>query len=736
MTRTTLSHGVSAYALGIGILTTAASAQEALPTIDIGSSSAGSRMTISSPASANQTGYARTTSSAATKTETKLLDTPQSVQIIPHEVIEDKQAISLQEIVQNVSGVQLENSSNPYDQFLIRGFSNGYGRINRNGLRMEGLIGATEAAFTDRVEIVKGPNSMLYGRIEPGGLVNVVTKRPQETFSANVSEQFGSWGLSRTVADATGPVDDEKSVLYRLMAVYDRADSFVNFDHRDNGAAALFLTFRPTERFEANVQFEHYQKKIASDGSWIPVDARTGRPFVLPRSFSMADPSKWSDFPTVVHRTIYAFDWTYKFDEDWKIVNRFNYVDNDENQNGLGFGGFDGVNIYRTPWMGNIKRAMLSANLDVTGKTTTGPFDHNLLVGADWFSYQDDLLNSPSSYDGLPLNIFAPAYGNVSAAWRLVADSGRSNVTWRTRSKNFGVYAQDQISFWDDRVHLLLGGRWDTADQHFATVYGDPFASCYPYCTGYPLKRYADTTPLSPRAGLVFKVDETTSLYGSYVRSSGTNNGYTSDGSVIPPERGLQWEVGAKKQFFDGRVMASVALFDLRKKNVLQADPLRPGVSVPVGEVTSRGVEFDISGQITDNLNVIASYTFDSVKITNDNNNGNVGKRYYGVAPNVANLWAKWDTAPGAAEGWEFGGGFYAMDNRWGDNANSWFMPGYIKFDAMGAYRTTLFGHGVTVRLNVKNLTDRRYFTNAGGWVPAAQYGQPRTFMGEIAFKW
>jgi iron complex outermembrane receptor protein len=748
MTRITLSRGVSACALGIALLTSA-QAQEALPVIDIGAGAAPARRADAAVSGdpEKQTGYARTTSFGATKTQTPFIDTPAAVQIIPHEVIADQQSLNTMELVKNVSGVQA--TGRYFDSYLIRGFKTGYGETYRNGLKLEAMLGGEEVAFTDRVEIVKGPNSVLYGRIEPGGFVNVVTKRPQEEFKAEAHEQFGSWGLSRTSFDVTGPVDQAKTVLYRLMGVYDHADSFVDYEHRDNGAVALFLTFRPTQNFEFNVQVEHYQKRQTGPSGigTIPVDLRydadgnaqvipgyNDRPLNLGRNFSIGDPGLWNNQPYVVRRTLFAYDWTYKFDEKWKITNRLHYSGSNDSHYGFEtYGGFDGTTIYRAFYTDRNSNQSLSTNLDLAGEFTTGPVTHRPLVGIDWFSTERNSVGSDSY--GYPLNIYAPVYGNIDS--KLAYDSyiTGSNLLWRATNRDFGVYAQDQMSFFDDRIHLLLGGRWDKAQSGYPKDYGDGWASCYPFCTGFPGNHYPEKPKLSPRAAVLFKVTDDLSVYGSYVRSLGPNNGVSRDGSAFPPQEGLQWEVGVKKLWLDGRVITSLALFDLRKKNLLQRDPFFPGRSFAIGEVASRGIELDISGQVTENLSVIASYTFDSVKLTNDNNNGNVGKRYNGAAPNVGNIWAKWDTAPHQSEGFEFGGGLYASDERYGSNDNTWKLPGYVRLDAMGAYRTEIDGHKVKFQFNIKNLADRRYFEYSDGY-QYAYYGQPRTFMGSVNFQW
>ncbi|QGM44342.1 TonB-dependent siderophore receptor [Methylocystis heyeri] len=759
MFRISMLRGVSAGALTLVLFSSIAHAQEALPTIDVGNSAA-PQNSGADPAAQTapggkeapsaETGYRRTESYAATRTNTPLIDTPAAVQIVPRQLIEDKQILNTMEAAMNVSGVQAANGTY-YDTYLIRGFASQ--STWRNGLRLEGLIDDEETAFTERVEVVKGPSSVLYGRIDPGGFVNVVTKRPQEQFKAELSEQAGSWGLSRTVADVTGPIDAEKTVLYRAIGVYDHRDSFVNFEHRNNGAAALFLTFRPTQQFEFNTQFEHYEKEqTVPDGEGaIPVNLLywpNGKPLVLPgfndrplnlpRSFSVSDPAMWTNFPYVVHRTLYYYDWSYRLNENWKVTQRLHYLMNIENQTGIGdWNGFDGMTINRAFINYGMNRKTINTNLDLVGEVETGPLTHKLLAGLDWYQYEE---NSPGFIGGgaltPPLNIYAPAYGYFTGLLHYMADSARNNILFRYRWSDFGVYGQDQISALDGRLQILLGGRWDKTYSVQSDTYGSSGSNCFPNCTGYPMTQYPENAALSPRAAALYKLYDNISVYGSYVHSTGASNGASvTDGSHPAPEVARQWEAGIKSQWLDDRLTASVALFDLRKNNVLQPDPANPGMSIAVGQVTSRGVEFDLAGQVTDNLNVIASYTFDVVKITNDNNNGNVGKWYYGAAPNVGNIWAKWDTAPHLPQGWEFGAGAYAMDSRYGSNDNSWKMPGYVKFDTMLAYRLPVDGHQVTFRFNVKNITDRRYFTYSDTSA-FAYYGQPRTFLAQVNMAW
>jgi iron complex outermembrane receptor protein len=206
-------------------------------------------------------GYTTSIVSAATKMPTPVLETPMAVQSVSSEVIDDRQITSIQEAVKNVSGVQTPTSVF-YDSYMIRGFSTGANTF-RNGLKTYGVTGTEDMAFVDRVEIAKGPTAMLYGRVQPGGLVNIVTKSPKADPAYSVQQQLGSYSAFRTVGDATGAVNSSKTLLYRVMAVYDKGKSFVDFNQHENKALAAYLAWQPSTRFIANMQYEYYDNKVA-----------------------------------------------------------------------------------------------------------------------------------------------------------------------------------------------------------------------------------------------------------------------------------------------------------------------------------------------------------------------------------------------------------------------------------------------------------------------------------------
>jgi iron complex outermembrane recepter protein len=772
MIRPSLLRGASAGALAVVLFSSLAPAQEALPAIDIGAArlaaSNAAPAQASAPTSAKERAkaeehaYTRTSATTATKTDTPILDTPRSVAVVPQQVLEDNQVTTVQESVKFVSGVQ--SNSPYYDIFYIRGLSTAQFTY-RNGLKFVALQGTTDPAFVERVEIVKGPASMLYGRVQPGGIVNFVPKTPKEEAAYSIQEQFGSWGLSRTTVDATGPLNKDKSLLYRVVGVFDRADDFVQFRQHNDGMVLAELAWKPTTNFESNLQFEYYNKTTDNAGIYgqqIPAMALSyavpgivGRPANVPRSWSSGDPGMYGNQPDTLQRELVYADWTYHINDSWKVTNRFQYdhaVEHGEYIVSQAFNAATGNDARQLQWE-NLTRDEYSLNLDLNGEVVTGPLKHKLLVGFDYFDQEAVNKGDNPAYAtaAVPtINVFAPVYAPV--AWPILAAENSialGNIWNRVRQLNYGYYFQDDINY-EDKIHLLVGGREDIAydaqselhgvSNYFygATASGTP---CFPICDGHfapPWKGTPTERKFSPNAGLLFKVTPEYSVFSSYSQSFGTSNASSAsyDGTAFKPQEAWQYEVGGKASLLDGKLNASVTAFDLHLLNVLSPDPLHTGYSVATGEVRSMGIEGDISGQVTDNISLIGSYTYDDAIILKDNTAGTgatQGKRYLDVPRHAGNIWAKYDSAPGKKEGWMFGAGVYANGERQGNNQNSWQMPGYWRTDAMLGYRTVLQGVPVEAQLNIINLNDAKYFEAALG--NYAYYGAPRTFKGSIKVK-
>ena len=673
--------------------------------------------------------YSATRTSSATKNDTPLLETPMAVQVVPRDVIDDRLSRTGLQVISNVSGVQ-PALYQFYDFYQLRGFTSTYGNVFRDGLQLQGINGAENLAFVESVEVVKGPSSVLYGQIDPGGFVNMVTKKPQAEQAISLEQQFGSWGSSRSTFDATGKLSDDGALLYRFIFDADKADSWVDNVHHDNTAFAASVSWKPSARLESNFQLEHYNSKLTWPEGTVPVIG--DQPANLPRNFTSIYPASWTDYPYTVDRSLLAYSWNYLLDSGWKVTNRFHYLTTDENQRGVYADGFDGVDTFATsrftntaPWA----RETYNTNLDIQGDIKLGSVTHKLLVGTDWSQFTDRSSGSTGSIPGAPaIQIYNPVFANIQSTLQGLAAADAGNIIYTDKSTDFGLYFQDQIAL-NSQWNALVGGRWDWATSNYATTYGDRSSGCYPTCTGEPVISDPDLHEFSPRAGLLFKATPEVSIYASYSKSFGLGNGASNTGEPFPPEVGEQYELGTKWTALGGKVTASLTYFDLTKKNIAQYDPVTYDKFI-VGEVNSKGIEFDIAGQVSKNISVIGSYTYDDAIITRDPLNGTQLNHFSGVAPQVASVWTKYDSAPGAQTGWAFGVGLYGSSARWGDDANTWQLPGYGRLDAMVGYRTGLAGHRVTAQLNVNNLLDKWYFES--GSYGMAAYGAPRNILASL----
>jgi iron complex outermembrane recepter protein len=626
--------------------------------------------------------YAAANAKTATKTDTPLMETPVSVQVVPRAVMDDQQVISVGDALKNVSGAQPAGYGF-YDSFILRGFE-GDTSTFRNGLRYSNIT-SLETANLERIEVLKGPAAVLFGRGEPGGLVNLTTKRPLEEAYYSIQQQFGSYDLFRTTIDATGPVLSDRSLLYRMNLAYNDKNSFQDFVTEQSVFVAPSITWRPNDKFVGNLDIE-YQHNEFIDVSDIGIPAIGNRPAPIPLTRFLGDPAA----KNVQDRILVGLDWTYKFNDDWKLTNRFQYNDVFYDQNTFYANEFNPATglLSRGYWQADMNRTSFATNLDLTGHFKTGILEHDILVGFDYLRF-DSYYQAFSDVTPLvpPTNIFNPSYGiDISSITpRDYNTFGFNPEQW------YGVYFQDQITLWD-KVHILGGGRHDWAEVGG----GSSGTSLAKADKAIETDR---TEYFSPRVGIVYQPWHWLSLYGNYVESIGSNNGAGALGrGFLPPQTAQQWEVGIKTEWFDGKLNSTLAFFDLTKQGVATPIPGTP-FSRTLGEANSQGVELDIAGQLTENLSIIGSYAYTVAKITKDeqltfdddgneigSNPGDTGNLLPSVPRNSGSLWAKWEFTEELLRGLNIGTGVYVRGQREGDNANSFQLPGYARWDASIGY--------------------------------------------------
>jgi iron complex outermembrane receptor protein len=773
MLHTTFRRDVSAGALSLALISTAAGAQQSLPTIEIGATQrapSGTPMPASAAAAAPETsatpepssalretrdpqtpaeGYVVTNSATATKTDTPIKETPAAIIVIPRQVIQDQQNTQLAEALENVSGVRSNNNEIEGYNFKIRGFQSLV--IFRNGLALGDTGSATfDTANIERIEVLKGPASILYGRVEPGGLVNFVTKQPLERERFVLQQQFGSYEHYRTEWDVNAPVKEIPGLAYRVTGSYQNNRSFRPFQGGERLLIAPVVSYRPSAWTEFTLDTQFLGLKTQSDAG-IPASAPFGRlPASIPLNRSFQEPNDPRD-PAANYIVNYTF--RQNLNEDWRFTNLFLYSESWINKRNLINAGVeaDGVTYDRIANNQDHHARAISTNLNLEGKFTALGGKHDFLFGLDYSnSYYDYYLGLGSSV--YPIDLYSPQYGAVpsSAYWDAVIGSGvKFHNSVLTRQK--GLYAQDHIT-WFDRLHLLIGARYDVAGvvAGQSSSSGGDYSASKEASIGDRLRaRERIDTGWTPRAGVVFDFTPELSGYASYSRSFGVNNGLSASGETFPAQKALQWETGLKVQALTG-LTATLAIFQITKSNILIQDFMSVGAQKIGGLQRSRGVELDVIGRVTDRLSLVANYAYIDAKVISDNpkdplnpfGSGLYGNHLDNAPHHSGKIFATYDFGDNGL-GWRVGGGVTASTHAWADAWNTVLQPGWARLDAMASYTTQLEGHKVTAQLNLRNINNVRYYEGADNFFqpgpvppPPLLPAKPFTAVGTLRFEW
>ncbi|MEM8779298.1 MAG: TonB-dependent siderophore receptor [Cyanobacteria bacterium P01_G01_bin.49] len=659
----------------------------------------------------------------ATRTDIPLRDLPQSVQIIPQKVIEDRQAISLEEIATNSSGVIFSgNNLGRGADIAIRGFNRS--AILRDGFRVynRAAQGIPEIANLERVEIVKGPASVVFGESEPGGLINLVSKQPLSEPFYNLQLQLGNDTFVRLPFDLSGSLTEDASLKYRLNTLYQSEDSFRDFD---NGFERFFVA--PTLAWQIadstdlsfNLEYTHEIRPIDSGTATID-----GEPANIPREQILNNPSDKGEREFI--NTGYTFE--HRFNEDWKIRNAFRYISNnydtDDDTLAIPFLIDENTGIVTSTFVQE-ERAEDSFTLytNVEGDFATGKIKHNLLLGIDINHSQTDL---NTRFDPFPLNssnpnlafidIFNPDYDAfLSPEAEAIDFFNNDDVT----NNRLGIYLQDKIDLLDSLI-LLAGLRYDTFDQTTINNLDNTEVS-------------QDSDAFTPRIGIVYQPIKAISLYSNYSQSFNPQPflyNRSADGSLLEPESGEGFEVGVKAEIIPNRLSATAAYFKITKENVVTEDRFNPFAAVVIGEQQSQGIELDLTGEIQPGWNIIASYAYIDSEITEDDNPDLIGSRLPNIPENNASLWSTYEIRQGNLKGLGLGIGLNYVGERQGGLPNSFELDSYILTNAALFYNRQKW----QLRLNFDNLFDVNFIEAADTSSARKIYvGRPFVVRGSIA---
>ena len=678
--------------------------------------------------------YTLPKAATATKTDTPLMETPFTVQVIPQRVLKDldigssgmADALAYQ-------GVQSLGKAPATEDQIYRGFQTS--STLWNGIRIEELgfadaygNGGVWMDDVERLEVLKGPSSILYGRAQPGGAVNILTRKPQADFHGEVRTGIGSWSNPWVGLDLTGPLNKGKTLNSRLNASWERSDSYYHYgpEYRSSGIAPA-LSWRVTRATTIGIegQFRNLQG-INSELGAIPIDPATGRPLNV-------DPYKYSIAPGTLtkyrqSRTMLTLD--HRFHDQWSLSWKYlhdapeNLANQDAFYNNPQFPiQPDGsLVVSRWPFYNWAQTRLDATTLDLTGHLKAFGIRHTLLFGAEYYKYRNHG-RGKSDFSGDPA--YNTDYLNPSPLPTLDAIPAD---TLTTRRRQPAVYLQDQMSL-PANVHLLLGVRWQRLDE--ASSYNAvDFTSSSDYRKG----------EIQPRFGVLWRPQAWVSTYYNYSKSMGASTGLAYPGTPLPPQAARQHELGVKTEWLHDRLIATAAVFDITKFNLPSADVDHPGFNIAFGEVTSKGYEFGLQGELTANWSVLFNHTYARPKVTKaasgasgapDSSTPPEGSLLPFISNRVFSLLSSHRLPWEWAHGWTIGGSV-----QWASDANPYYystLPtgpytGYTLVSTFVSYRTKVAGLDTTLQLNVNNLFDeryQRYFLDYGG-MANGDYGAPR----------
>lgn len=671
-------------------------------------------------------GYSVRQSATGTKTDTPLLETPQSISVVTKDQIKDQGAQTVQDALQYTPGVSIQGygANAFFDGFKIRGFD---APQYLDGLRLpkDGLSFAMPKIETyglERLEVLKGPSSGLYGQTDPGGFINMISKRPIATPHYEVEGTFGSFNRIQGAFDIGGPIDRNGEFLYRVVGLARQSDTQTDFVQDNKVFIAPSLTWRPTTDTSFTI-LSHYQK-IDNKGyqQYVP-----GEVSFLPNPNGHVPYSRYIGEPSLdgykLEQAAIGYAFEHRFDNNLQFRQNLRYMEVTNNLQSVrseGMVPFSSSLVNRSYNYVNSRAQNFTADNQLQADFRTGALTHKVLVGLDYLHQtgSSDYRNSFIT----PIDAYSPVYGTPVPS----ASSLSPFMLLNNKIDQVGLYAQDQIKL--DRWTLSLTGRQDFVNTELESLAVYPKPGIY---------RRSDAATTG-RVGLNYLFDFGLSPYANYSTSFVPNANANRNGQAFKPTTGEGWEAGVKFQPVGTNLMLTAAYFDIKQNDVLTSDPVDFLFSVQTDAVRSRGIELEARGNITRELEIIAGYSHTDAKIT-ESAVGAQGKYVNGVPIDQASLWAKYTWFDGPLAGLGLGAGVRYAGESYGDLYNTFVLPDYTLFDANISYdfayvRPDL--KGWTAQVTAKNLTNRYYVASCLTGLAYCGLGTSRSILGTLKYAW
>lgn len=658
---------------------------------------------------------------------------PQTVQVLDAKTLQDLNITRLEGALELASGIAKQNNfGGLWDAFAVRGFAgdenfpSGFLVNGFNGGR--GYGGPRDASNIEKIEILKGPNGAVFGRGEPGGTVNITTKkaRTDDTFGS-FAASGGSWNTYRGEADVNIAVSDQLAI--RVNGAAEDGDSFRDVVNHTKFVASPSILYKPSNNTSLSYEMEFVDNKVTFDRGIVAINGKLG---AVPISRFLGEPG---DGRTNVKVLGHQVQLQQKISKDWFFLAGFGYRD-------TSFKGFsqdpelalgrqiidnDGQNLSRQRRFRDFNTTNTTVRGEISGKLYTGPLTHHILVGADYDRFHIDLLQiryRPPSYTaGSPItaannaiNVFNPVYGNLRTPTQTNINSDEVQKAW-------GIYFQDQVDV-TDQLKVRFGGRFDHFNQYIVN-------------RNLATNNVTDATKkrFNPTAGVLYKVTDTVSIYGGYGEGFRPNSGLDFNGNPFAPELSKSFEAGLRFAAPGDAISATLAAFTMKKNNILTSDPVNAGFSVAGGEAKSKGIEADVSANLPGDITILATYAYTDAYWSKAGKDFNFalpilpGDRLINIPKHAANLLVNKGFMIAGRRA-TFGGGLNYVGKRLGETATTFELPGYVIARVMASFEPM---DNLKLTADVSNLFDKTYYASSYSQLWVAP-GAPRAFTIKAAY--
>ena len=647
--------------------------------------------------------------SGSLRLKTPILELPQNIQVISSDLMADQQVFDIVDgITRNISGATRQGHwDNQYANIRMRG-----SKIPafRNGMNIEASWGPTaeDASMIERIEFVKGPAGFMLANGEPGGFYNVVTKKPTGNTKGSATFNVGSFSTYRAAVDFDGKLRKDGKLLYRLNMAAQQKDYFTKYNYNNRVVVAPVVTYKVDSLTSLTFEYTYQGSTYLANGNYTFSPKGFADPDIS-NDFFYGDPSmepgKLKDHSAYVYLDR-------QLNDRWKLHAQMAYFNFDMKATSTWLN-------YMTA-NGDMPRYYSIADehgenrfgqVSLNGEEYTGSVRHRILVGADYGNkkFWGDFGTLLAEIPGTPLNVYNPQY-NIPGTVFPVVDRSK-NIKVRAGGSNYvnltnymSFYAHDEMAFLNEKLRLSLGLRYTVAETLGKTV-------------GTQVIPDQNDKAFSPRVGLSYSIDKSTSVYGLFDQSFVPQAGSDWDGNPFKPVRGNDFEAGVKKEWGGGKWISTLSAYQIKRKNALADDfdhPI-PGSTnsffkIAIGETTSKGIEFDVTGEVLPGLNVNANYALTDSKISKDSREEKIGDITPNTAKHTANAWVSYRLQQGSLKGIGFIGSVQGMFDRAIGTTKESNFKNYLRTDGGISYQKGRYN----ISIMVNNLLDNRKLLTAG----------------------